>query len=129
VTLTFIFSHAHEELEHFAMYYTHHLLQRQYWWPRMHTHVQQFLGEFQILCEEDLIDYQTTSHDHMKMHRLGKKVVQMVKWGSQKKGRLKYWNLQLPWLAMGYQFKQTSLPSFSLFFLRGHNVELPTTIR
>jgi hypothetical protein len=75
------------------------------------------LGEFQILCEQNLIDYQTTSRDHMKMNRLGKKVVQMVKWGSQKKGRLKYWNLQLPWLAMGYQFKQTSLPSFSLFFV------------
>ncbi len=43
----------------------------------------------------------------------------MVKWGLKKyglqKGRLRYCNLQLPWLAMGYQFKQTSLPSFSPF--------------
>jgi hypothetical protein len=81
----------------------------------------EFLGEeFQILCRQHLIDYQTTSQDHMKMNRLGKKVVQMVKWGSQtyglQKGHLKYWNLQLPWLAIGYQFKQTSLPSFSPFF-------------
>ncbi len=43
MTLTFIFSHAHEELEHFAMCHTHCLLQGQYWWQRMPTRVQQFV--------------------------------------------------------------------------------------
>jgi hypothetical protein len=34
----------------------------------------EFLREdFQILCGQDLIDYQTTSQDHMKMNRLGKR--------------------------------------------------------
>lgn len=95
----------------------------------------EFLGEeFQILCEQDLIDYHTTtSQDHMKMNRLGKKVVQMVKWGLQtyglQKNHLKYWNLQLPWFTMGYQFKQTSLPSFSPLFLCYLKVDLPTTIQ
>lgn len=32
--------------------------------------------------------------------------------GSQKNGHLKYWNLQLPWLAMGYQFKQIHFHHF-----------------
>jgi len=87
----------------------------------------EFLGEFQILCEQNLIDYQTTSHDHMKMNRLHKKVVQMVKWGSQKKGRLKYWNLNSHGWPWDINLNKLHFHHFPFFCFCGRNVDLPTT--
>ncbi len=45
-------------------------------------------------------------------------------------GHLGDWDIQSPWLAMGYRFShQTSLVSFSPYFLLyGQNPDLPTTI-
>jgi hypothetical protein len=46
------------------------------------------------------------------------------------KGHLRDWDIQSPWLAMGYRFShQTSLAFFSLYFLLyGRDPNLPTTI-
>ncbi len=51
------------------------------------------------------------------------------KYGMQK-GHLGEWDIQSPWLAMGYRFScQTSLVSFSPYFLLyGRNPNLPTMI-
>jgi hypothetical protein len=74
------------------------------------------------LCDKALIDHQTTSRDHLKADGLAERVVQTVeralhKYGLQK-GHLGDWDIQSPWLAMGYQFsRQASLASFSLYFL------------
>jgi hypothetical protein len=57
-----------------------------------------------------------------------------MKWGLQKHGiqkdHIQDWDLQLPWLAMGYRFnQQASLASFSLHFLLfGQDPKLPTSI-
>jgi hypothetical protein len=74
------------------------------------------------LCEKTLIDHCTTSQDHLEANELTKQMVQMVKHGLQKygfhKGHTQDWDLQLPWLAMGYRFnRQASLSSFSPYFL------------
>ncbi len=47
------------------------------------------------------------------------------------KGHLRDWDIQSPWLAMGYRFNcQASLVSFSTYFiLYGQDPDLPTTIR
>ncbi len=52
------------------------------------------------------------------------------KYGLQK-GHLGDWDIQSPWLAMGYRFShQASLASFSPYFLLyGRDPDLPTTIR
>jgi len=52
------------------------------------------------------------------------------KYGLQK-GHLGDWDIQSPWLAMGYRFsRQASLASFSPYFLLyGRNPDLPITIR
>jgi hypothetical protein len=82
----------------------------------------EFLGEFQTLCEQAMIDHRTTSRDHPETDGLAKCMVQTVKRGlwkyNLKKGHHGDWNLQLPWIAMGYQFsKQASLASFSPYYL------------
>jgi hypothetical protein len=82
----------------------------------------EFLGEFQILCEQSMIDHSTTSRDHPEADGLAECMVQTVKRGlrkySLKKGHHGDWDLQLPWIAMGYRFsKQASLASFSSYFL------------
>jgi len=62
-------------------------------------------------------------------------VVQTVKRALRKyglqKSHLGDWDIQSPWLAMGYQFShQASLASFSPYFLLyGRDPDLPTTIR
>ncbi|CAM6102398.1 unnamed protein product [Calypogeia fissa] len=64
-----------------------------------------------------------------------KRVVQTVKRGLRKyglqKGHLGDWDIQLPWLAMGYCFsRQASLASFSPYFLLfGRDPDLPAAIR
>jgi hypothetical protein len=64
------------------------------------------LGEFQALCEQALIDQWTTSQDDLEANQLVKNVVQTVKHGLCKfglqKGHLGDWDLQFPWLIMGY---------------------------
>ncbi|CAM6093577.1 unnamed protein product [Calypogeia fissa] len=82
----------------------------------------EFQGEFQVLCDRSLIDHRTTSWDHPEADGLAKRVVQTVKRGLRKyglqKGHLGDWDIQLPWLAMGYRFsRQASLASFSPYFL------------
>jgi hypothetical protein len=94
-----------------------------------------FQGEFQVLCDKALIDHRTTSRDHPKADDLTKCVVQTVKRALRKyglqKGHLGDWDIQSPWLAMGYQFtRQASLASFSPYFLLyGRDPDLLTTIR
>jgi hypothetical protein len=62
-------------------------------------------------------------------------MVQMVKWGLRKyglhKGHTWDWDLQLPWLAMGYRFSwQASLSYFSPYFLLfGYEFELLALIQ
>jgi hypothetical protein len=47
-----------------------------------------------------------------------------------RKGHLRDWDIQSPWLAMGYRLScQASLTSFSPYFLLyGQDLDLPTTI-
>ncbi len=94
-----------------------------------------FQGEFQVLCDKVLIDHRTTSRDHREADGLAERVVQTVKrallkYGMQK-GHLGDWDIQSPWLAMGYRFsRQASLASFSPYFLLyAQNPYLPMTIR
>ncbi len=81
-----------------------------------------------------LIDHRTTSRDHPEVDGLTKRVVQIVKRALHKyglqKGHLGDWDIQSPWLAMGYQFnRQASLASFSPYFLLyNRDPDLPTTI-
>ncbi|CAM6122949.1 unnamed protein product [Calypogeia fissa] len=82
----------------------------------------EFQGEFQVLCDRSLVDHRTTSRDHPKADGLAERVMQTVKRGLRKyglqKGHLGDWDIQLPWLAMGYRFnRQASLASFSSYFL------------
>jgi hypothetical protein len=95
----------------------------------------EFLGEFQTLCEQAMIDHRTTSRDHPEADGLAKYMVQTVKRGlrkySLKKGHHGDWDLQLPWIAMGYQFsKHASLASFSPYYLLfGRHPVLPQAIQ
>jgi hypothetical protein len=95
----------------------------------------EFLGEFQTLCEQALIDYRTTSRDHPEADGLAERMVQTVKRGfrkySLKKGHHGDWDLQLPWIAMGYRFsKHASLASFSPYYLLyGRHPVLPKAIQ
>lgn len=73
----------------------------------------EFLGEFQALCEQAMIDHRTTSRDHPVADGLAERMVQTIKKGLRKyslrKGHHGDWDLQLPWIAMGYRFsKQAS---------------------
>jgi len=65
-----------------------------------------FQGEFQVLCDKVLINHRTTSQDHLEVDGLAEHVVQMVKRALHKycmqKGHLGDWDIQSPWLAMGY---------------------------
>ncbi len=67
-----------------------------------------FYGEFQEFCEKTFIDHQTISQDHPKAYELVEQMVETMKWGLWKyglhKGHIRSWDLQLPWLAMGYRF-------------------------
>jgi hypothetical protein len=61
-----------------------------------------------------LISHRTTSHDHHEADDSIERMVQILKKGLWKyklqKERTSDWDIQLPWLAMGYQFnKQTFL--------------------
>jgi hypothetical protein len=82
-----------------------------------------------------LIDHRTTSRDHPEADGLAERLVQTVKRALRKYGlqigHVSDWDLQLPWLAMGYRFsKQASLASFSPYMLLfGREPELPASIR
>ena len=77
----------------------------------------------------------TTSRDHLEADGLAKRMVQTVKKALRKyglqKGHLGDWDIQSPWLAMGYRFtRQASLASFSPYFLLyGRDPDLPAAIR
>jgi transposase-like protein len=91
----------------------------------------EFLGEFQTLYEQAMIDHCTISRDHPKADALAEHMVQTVKRGlrkySLKKGHHGDWDLHLPWIAMGYRFsKHASLASFSpSYLLFGRHPVLP----
>jgi hypothetical protein len=95
----------------------------------------EFLGEFQTLCEQAMIDHRTTSRDHPEADGLAERMVQTVKRGLRKyslnKGHHRDWDLHLPWIAMGYRFsKQASLASFSPYYLLfGRHPVLPKAIQ
>ncbi|OAE27650.1 hypothetical protein AXG93_3337s1130 [Marchantia polymorpha subsp. ruderalis] len=128
-----IVRHAHEELEHFGVKRTYSLLLGQYWWRGMHTQIRGW--SFSVLCDKALIDLHTMSRDHREADGLAERVVQTMKSTLRKydlqKGHLGNWDIQLPWLAMGYRFsRQASLASFSPYFLLyGRDLDLPTSIR
>ncbi len=94
-----------------------------------------FHGEFQKLCEKANINHHMISWHHLKINELAKQMAQMVKWGLCKyrfpKGHIRYWDLQLPWLAVGYKFsEQASLASFSPYFLLfDHELKLLVSIQ
>jgi transposase-like protein len=46
----------------------------------------EFLGEFQTLCEQAMIDYRTTSRDHPEADGLAERMVQTVKRGLRRFG-------------------------------------------
>jgi transposase-like protein len=58
-----------------------------------------FLGGFQTLCEQAMIDHRTTSRDHPEVDGLVERMVQTVKRGLRKynlkKGHHGDWDLQL----------------------------------
>ncbi len=87
------------------------------------------------MCDKALIDHRTTSQNHPEADGLAEHVVQTMKGALHKyglqKGHLRDWDIESPWLAMGYQFShQGSLASFSPYFLLyGRDPNLPTTIR
>ena len=60
----------------------------------------EFLGEFQMLCEQVMIDHHTTSRDHLEADGLVEGMVQTKKRGlwnySLNKGHHGDWDLQLP---------------------------------
>jgi hypothetical protein len=95
----------------------------------------EFLGEFQMLCEQAMIDHRTTSRDHPEADGLAERMVQTVKRGlrkySLKKGHHGDCDLQLPWIAMGYRFsKHASIASFSPYYLFfGRHPVLPQAIQ
>jgi len=95
----------------------------------------EFRGEFQDLCDKCLMDHRTTSRDHPEADGLAERVVQIVKRALRKyglqRGHVSDWDLQLPWLAIGYRFsKQASLASFSPYILLfGREPDLPMAIR
>lgn len=95
----------------------------------------EFLGEFQVLLKKAMIDHCTISRDHPETDGLAEHMVHTVKRGQQKrdleKGNHGEWDLQLPWLAMGYRFnKQASLATFSPYFLLyGREPTLPMPVR
>ncbi len=66
----------------------------------------EFQGEFKVLCDKALIDHRITSQNHPEVDGLVKCVVQTVKRALRKyglqKGHLGDWDIQSPWLAMGY---------------------------
>jgi hypothetical protein len=70
----------------------------------------EFQVEFHVLCDKALIDHRTTSRDHPEADGLAKRVVQTVKRALRKyglqKGHLGDWDIQSPWLAMGYRFSR-----------------------
>ena len=95
----------------------------------------EFLGAFEELCTQALIDHRTTSRDHPEADGLAERVVQTVKRGLRKYGLIhgnhRDWDLKLPWIAMGYRFsRQASLSSFSPYqLLYGREPVLPSAVR
>lgn len=82
----------------------------------------EFEGEFDALCYRALIDHRTTSRDHPEADGLAERMVQTTKVALRKYGLIagnhSNWDLQLPWLSMGYNFsKQASLAAFSPYHL------------
>jgi hypothetical protein len=84
-----------------------------------------FHGGFQELYESSLIN-----NHHLEVNRLVEQMVHVIKqnfrrYGLQK-GHAQNWNLQLPWLVIGYRFnQQASLTSFFPFILLlGHEPKL-----
>ena len=95
----------------------------------------EFLDAFQTLCKQAMIDHRNTLKVHQEANGLAEHMVQTVKKRLQKynlkKGYHDNWDLQLLWLAMGYQFsKQASLASFSPdYLLFGRHLVLPKAIQ
>lgn len=82
----------------------------------------EFEGEFDALCHQALVDHRTTSRDHPECDGLAERMVQTTKTALRKYGLIAgnhgTWDLQLPWLSMGYNFsRQASLATFSPYQL------------
>jgi hypothetical protein len=82
----------------------------------------EFQGAFDALCYQALIDHRTTSRDHPECDGLAERMVQTTKQALRKvglaAGHNRDWDLQLPWLSIGYNFsRQQSLSKFSPYQL------------
>jgi hypothetical protein len=95
----------------------------------------EFLGAFEDLYIEALIDHHTTFRDHPDSDGLAEGVVQTTK-----HDLMKYWLLQgshqdldlmLPWNVVGYRFsRHVSLASYNPYqLLYGHEPILPSFIQ
>jgi hypothetical protein len=85
-----------------------------------------FCGDFQQLCQNSLINHCTTLWDYFEANGLIDQMMHVMKQGLQKYGFQKChtedWELQLPWLTMGYRlswhvFFSYFSPYFVLFGL------------
>ena len=94
----------------------------------------EFHGEFHQLLEESLIDHRMTSREHPEADGLAERMVQTIKRALRKyclTGHLRDWDLQLPYLALGYRVtRQSSLGKYSPYFLLfGRHPTLPGAIK
>jgi hypothetical protein len=93
------------------------------------------LSHFGASSKVLMIEYHIPSRDHLGSDSLVERMILTIKRGlwmySLKKGHHGDWNLQLPWIEMGYRFsKQASLASFSPYYLLfGRDPILPKAIQ
>lgn len=83
-----------------------------------------FCGDFQQLCQNALVNHCITSWNYFEANGLIDRMMHVVKWGLQKYGfqkcHIDHWELQLPWLIMGYRLSWHAIfsPYFLLFGLK-----------
>jgi len=77
-------------------------------------------GEFDELLSSCFIDHRLTSPNHPQANGLSERIVQVVKKGLRKMCSSKHttqWDLQLPWIALGYRCSKQASTGFSPYEL------------
>ena len=81
----------------------------------------EFMGEFDALCQRLLLDHRTTSRYHPQSNGLTERLVRTIKEGITRYGTeadRRTWDEWLPYLAMGYRMSpQAALGGYSPYFL------------
>ena len=81
----------------------------------------EFMGEFDALCQRLLLDHRTTSRYHPQSNGLTERLVRTIKEGVTRYGTeadRRTWDEWLPYLAMGYRMSpQAALGGYSPYFL------------